>query len=212
MTELAQDFPLASKGLRHPLLWIIVAAWGLTIALLTANGLFQTHGAGVPATLPLAAALPPLLYLFAYRSLPGLRQWVAGLDLSLIVGAQTFRVIGVVFLVLWGLGQLPTVFALAAGLGDIATGIFALMVLLAVERRSVGWQGQVRLLIGVGLLDFVMAMGTAALSAQGRLLQMPGEVAPVLMQQLPMALIPAFGVPLFIILHLMAWQKLSDLR
>jgi hypothetical protein len=30
-----------------------------------------------------------------------------------------------------------------------------------------------------------------------------------LMQSLPMAMIPAFGVPLFIILHIIAWQKLK---
>jgi spore maturation protein SpmB len=83
---------------------------------------------------------------------------------------------------------------------------------LAVERKAAGWEGQARALVVVGMLDFVAAFGTAILSGQGFPLLLPGEVAPVLMQQLPMAMIPAFGVPLFIILHLMAWQKLPPRR
>jgi hypothetical protein len=39
---------------------------------------------------------------------------------------------------------------------------------------------------------------------------LPGEAPPQLMQALPMAMIPVFGVPLFIILHLMSWQKLRQ--
>lgn len=208
MTIISTTESQASRGIAHPLLWSVVLAWALAIAGATATGVFQTNGAGVPVPLPLAAVLPPFIYLLAYRTFAGLRIWVAALDLSWIVGAQTFRVIGFVFLVLWGLGELPTVFALTAGLGDLAVGIFALTVLLAVERRKDGWTRKVRVLIAVGMLDFVAAIGTAILSGQGQPLRFPGEVAPTLMQVLPMAMIPAFAVPLFIILHIVAWQKL----
>ncbi len=208
MTDQSFAHPIAGSPLRLPLLWIILAVWFAAIMSLTHAGLFLTFGKSVPFPLALAAITPLLIYLLAYRSLPALRSWVATLDLAWVVGAQTWRVIGVVFLMLWGLGELPSVFALTAGLGDLAVGIFALTVVLAVERRSSGWQKQTRTLIYVGMADFVAAFGTAILSGNGFPLKLDGEAPPLLMQALPMAMIPAFVVPLFIILHIIAWQKL----
>jgi hypothetical protein len=210
MTDHSYPSTTPSAGLRHPLVWALLSIWFLAIVAAAGQGVFMTTGAAVPFPLALAAVLPPALYLLVYRTTPALRGWVAGLDLTWIVGAQTFRVIGAVFLMLWGLGQLPTVFALTAGLGDIAVGLLALTVVLAVERRTSGWEGRVRLLVVVGMLDFVAAFGTAILSGEGFPLRLAGEAPPLLMQQLPMALIPAFGVPLFIILHLISWQKLRQ--
>jgi hypothetical protein len=210
MTDHSFPTPRTTTALWHPLVWAIVPLWLATVVALTWQGVFQIQVAGVPFALALAAVIPPLLYLLAYRLSPAVRAWVAGLDLGLITGAQTFRVIGIVFLIFWFQGQLPSVFALTAGLGDVAVGLLALAVVLAVERRSVGWEGRVRLLVIVGMLDFVAAFGTAILSGEGFPLLLAGEPLPVMMQSLPMALIPAFGVPSFMILHLMSWQKLPQ--
>jgi hypothetical protein len=209
MTDQSLTLPLAGPPLRNSLLWIILAAWFAAIMSLTQAGLFLTFGQAVPFPLAFAAITPPLIYLVAYRALPSLRAWVAALDLSWVIGAQTWRVIGVVFLMMWGLGELPTIFALTAGLGDLAVGIFALTAVLAIERRSAGWQMRARTLIYLGMADFVAAFGTAIFSGNGFPLRLAGEAPPLLMQSLPMAMIPAFGVPLFIILHIIAWQKLK---
>lgn len=206
-----RTFPTTAPmtGLRHPLPWAILALWFAGVMALAQSGFFlPARGEIVPVPLALAAAIPPLAYLGAYRAFAGLRYWVAGLDLALIVGAQTWRVIGMVFLMLWGLGQLPTVFALTAGLGDLAVGVFALTVAVAVARKAAGWQGRVRVLFFAGMADFVAAFGTAILSGAGLPLLLAGETPPLPMQALPMAMIPVFGVPLFIILHIMSVQKL----
>ena len=208
MTDISFTDGTTARGVRHPLVWGVLALWFGAVMLLTQRGVFMTEGVAVPFPLALAAILPGVIYLVSYRLSGDLRAWVASLDLSLIIGAQTFRVIGVVFLMLWGLGELPTIFALTAGLGDLAVGLLALTVVLAVERRSAGWQGKVLRLVVVGMLDFVAAFGTAIFSGAGFPLRFAGEPLPLLMQQLPMAMIPAFGVPLFIILHIIAWQRL----
>jgi hypothetical protein len=65
-------------------------------------------------------------------------------------------------------------------------------------------------LIAAGLADFVVAFATAILSNPGRLLAIPGAPAADLLEQLPVVLIPAFAVPGFVILHLIAWLKLRD--
>ncbi len=208
MTDLPHPTPTPLAGLQSPVLWTLLPLWFLTSWTLIQRGAFTTEGAALPFALASAAMLPPLVYLAAYSLLPSLRAWVASLDLALVIGAQTFRVVGAVFLMLWGLGQLPTVFALTAGLGDIAVGAFALVATLAVLRRAAGWQSRARTLVVVGLLDFIAAFATGILSGEGYPLLLAGEAPPVLIQQLPLALIPTFGVPLFIILHLIAWQKL----
>lgn len=212
MNDHTLTLPATSSPLRHPLLWVILAAWFAAIMAITHAGIFLTYGKAPPVLVALAAITPPLIYLLAHRTFPGLRAWVATLDLAWIVGAQTWRVIGVVFLMLWGLGELPTIFALTAGFGDLAVGIFALTVALAVERRSAGWQTRLRTLVIAGMADFVAAIGTAILSGNGFPLRIEGEPLPQLMQALPMAMIPAFGVPLFIILHIISWQKVREVH
>lgn len=196
---------------RSPALLIItgiVAVWFGTVFWLTTSGVFHVTGGGLPLTLIAAVAIPPLLFLLADRTIPAVRAWIAGLDLALVTAAQTWRVIGLAFLLLWGLGQLPAPFALAAGLGDVAVGAFAVLVTVQVARRSDGWRRNSSLLIVVGLLDFVGAIGSAILTDPGRLLAFEGQPTADLMEVFPMALIPAFGVPVFIILHLIAWLKL----
>jgi hypothetical protein len=200
------------KPFQTPVVWVILGVWAATIVMLARTGILQAPPGALPIPVAVAVMVPPLLYLAAYRALPGVRAWVLNLDLAWVVGGQCFRVIGVTFLFLWALGQLPTIFALVAGLGDAAVGLSALGVTLATLRRTAGWQRRARVLTLFGLLDFVAAFGTATLTGQGFPLQFPGEPLPALMQVWPLAMVPGFLVPNFIILHLMAWQKLAAQR
>ncbi len=115
----------------------------------------------------MAAVTPPLVFHIAYQTFAGLRAWVAELDLAWVVGTQTWRVIGIVFIMFWGVDELPVIFALTAGLGDLGVGVFALVTALAVSRRASGWEGSVRMLVYVGMADFVAAFGTGILSGEG---------------------------------------------
>jgi hypothetical protein len=64
----------------------------------------------------------------------------------------------------------------------------------------------------LGTLDFVLAFGTATLSGIGGPLLLAGEEPLALMQFPRMVMIPAFGVPVFVILHAIAWIKLGEVR
>ncbi len=208
------SFPMAPPHGRPLALSVaIVALWGTGILALAAQGAFVEPAATPPVRLLLAVLVPLGIFLAAHALIPALRGWVAALDPGLVVGLQTWRVLGVVFLFVWALGQLPSVFALTAGLGDVAVGVLALGVTLSVARRAPGWQGRVRILTTVGILDFVLAFATATLSGAGRPLQFVGEPLPAMMQTLPMVMIPAFGVPLFLIGHaiaLIALRRAAD--
>ncbi len=188
----------------------ILAIWFGLITFLATRGSFRAPADLPPIALLAAAVIPAIVFYGAYRTFPALRSWVHQLDLALVTATQAWRVIGVSFLFLWGLGDLPAVFAAPAGFGDLAVGLVAAFVTLQVARRTPNWKRSSYLLILFGMLDFVAAFGTAILSDASRPLALPGAPDSTLMQQFPMALIPAFAVPAFIILHLVAWLKLRN--
>ena len=63
------------------------------------------------------------------------RDFVLAADLRLMTGIQAGRFAGLGFLALYANGVLPGSFALPAGLGDMAIGVTAPWVLLALIRR-----------------------------------------------------------------------------
>ena len=81
---------------------------------------------------------------------------------SRLVLPHSFRVAGVVFLLYLALGHLPALFALPAGLGDIAAGIAAPLVALRLAqgtgRRAAMWFN------AFGLTDLVVALTLGALT------------------------------------------------
>ena len=118
------------RPLQTPAVWAVLGLWVAGIATLARNDALRADPGSLPLPVAVAVMVPPLVYLAAYRALPGLRAWVQGLDLAYVIGVQCFRVIGVMFVFLWALDRLPTIFALVAGLGDVAVGLSALGVML----------------------------------------------------------------------------------
>jgi hypothetical protein len=123
---------------------------------------------------------------------------------------QIFRVEGVTFLVAMASGQLPAVFALPAGLGDIAIGGEAVFVARNLRRGVVGRRAVWFNILG--LVDLVVALGIgfAAAPAAVRLLLVSPTTEAISL--LPLALIPATLVPLASALHLLSLRKLMVAR
>jgi hypothetical protein len=119
---------------------------------------------------------------------------------------QIFRTVGVTFLVVMALGKLPAVFALPAGLGDMAIGVEAVFIARNLRRGVVGRRAVWFNILG--LVDLVVALGigfAAAPAAVRLLLVSPSTEA---ISLLPLALIPATVVPLASALHLLSLRRL----
>ena len=179
-----------------------IALWGAFIVALGAAGMFDTAGS-LPLPILGGVAAPILLFLALFRLVNGFRDFVLSADPLLVSGLQAWRFAGFGFLALYAHGLLPALFAWPAGLGDMAIGITAPWIVRMLARRPafaatkgfVLWQV-------LGLLDFVVALGTGVLGSGAVGIVEATTTAP--MGRLPLVLIPCFLVPFFTMLHLTA--------
>ncbi len=179
---------------------IAVTAWLALTLVAGATGFFVRLPFPGPQLIFLALFAATLV---AVTAVPALRAWVDALPLRTLIGINAFRFIGITFLVLAARGQIDSVFAARAGWGDIATATLALILVAAGEPRTSRQRGLTHAWNVFGFLDLVVAVGTAtAVTLQG---STPG-VAPVL--SLPLVLIPAFVVPVFLASHVVIFRRL----
>jgi hypothetical protein len=186
---------------------LVLTAWFLLVVSLGSVGAFVAS----PGTPPIGFAIgvgAPLLLFFAWLRLSkSFRDFVLSLDLRLIAGIQAWRWAGLGFLSLYAYNVLPGIFALPAGLGDMAIGFTAPWIILRLVRQPdfatspafIRWNV-------LGILDQVVALTigtlTAALSTGAA-----GEITTAPMATLPLLLIPAFLVPVFLMLHTTALMQ-----
>jgi hypothetical protein len=112
-----------------------------------------------------------------------------------------WRLVGIVFLVLYHRGQVPGVWALPAGWGDIIIGVTAPFLAWAIARRIAGKQ-LILVWNAFGLLDLFAAIILGVLSSNGPLGILAHGATTQIMGTFPLSIVPTFGVPLFIIIHL----------
>jgi hypothetical protein len=193
---------------------VVLALWLGLVVFLGSQGAFVGKAGSPPLPLFLGFAIPLAVFFAAYFGSSIFRGFVLGADLRLLAAIQAWRWAGVGFLSLYAQGILPGLLAFPAGLGDMAIGVTAPWIVLqlvrrpsfAVSRRYVIWNV-------LGIVDFVVAlsMGTLSSGFFGDLNGLIGGVTSSPMTHLPLALIPAFMVPFFSMLHIAALLQARQL-
>jgi hypothetical protein len=191
---------------------LFFGAWGL-LALVLAPPPASLAGQDPYTLTPLIPgfAIGGIALALAFIGLsPALRRTLAAASLPALVGVQLYRVIGLQFVILAGLGQLPARFGRPAGWGDVAIGLAAPLVALALARQSRGARTAAIAWNWLGLLDLFVAVGMGT----GRLGLLFGERLPAAaaMGVFPLILVPTFAVPLAVLLHLVALRRLREGR
>jgi hypothetical protein len=190
---------------------VIVVAWsvvGWFVAALVAGalGVFRVAPGGVPVALGLAAGVPPLVAIALARRSSGFRAWARSLDLRFLTLLQTGRTVGLAFLALAAVHALPAGFAVPAGVGDVTIGLTAPFVAAFVVgragRRYLAWTA-------LGIADLVTAVTLGVLYSSGPAGVLRDTVGTELLASPPMSLIPTFGVPLALVVHILALVKLG---
>jgi len=182
----------------------LLAIWFALVFFLAVGGAFVRPPQAPPVPILLGFAVPLVVFVTAYLESGAFRTLVLGADLRLLTAIQAWRAGGLGFLALNAHGVLPGLFAWPAGLGDIAIGVTAPWVALALIRRPTFVASpQFAAWNLFGILDLIVAVSTGALSS-GFVVGLAGNVTTAPMAQLPLVLIPAYFVPLFIMFHLAA--------
>lgn len=181
-----------------------LAIWLVLVVLLGAGGAFVRPPGAPPLPILIGALAPLIAFLAAFWVVRAFRDFVLAVNLRLVTGIQAWRFAGLGFLGLYAHGLLPGLFAWPAGLGDIAIGVTAPWVVLALIRRPRFAASQPFVVWNLlGVLDLVVALGTGVLGS-GIAVGLAGEVTTGPMAQLPLVLVPGYLVPFFIMLHLAA--------
>jgi hypothetical protein len=189
----ATPAPLARPphgSLPGPATYLVLASWSGLVTAAIVTGVLAGDGAS-RLLLPAAQAIPVATVAILYRAWPRFRSYLLTLDLRLVLAAQLWRVIGVTFLFALAFGQLPAGFAVPAGIGDLATGIAALAVVLSLGNRSLT-RRRLYAFTALGVTDFLVA------NAAGLTLEPPALAA------WPLAIFPTLMIPFFAVLHLVA--------
>jgi hypothetical protein len=184
---------IKQRGTR--VLLVVLAAWGLAVAFAAEAGIYR---AIPPLILAPIIALGIAIPVVAYAMSGGFRSYIRALGLRSITAFHVWRIAAALVFFWYGENELlPQVFVQNAGIGDLAAGLFALVVLLLPESRNRYLAFHI-----FGFVDFVVAVGT------GLALFLLDDSRMAGIQTLPMALIPFYGVGISGASHIMAFDLL----
>jgi hypothetical protein len=186
----------------------VLGGWFTASAVIADHGWYHARlGHGVP-WMPVAV-VGFLGLLLALRRIPVVARALAAPGMtSRLELPHSFRAVdGVAFLLIMALGHLPALFALPAGLGDIAAGIAAPLVARKLAQgtghRTALWFN------AFGLTDLIVALTLGAVVAY-QLIHITPSGAPI--SELPLAVVPTVGVPLLIAVHITSVTALVRAR
>jgi len=186
-------------------LWFVLAFW------LGANGTFVTPRGTPPLPILIGVLTPITVFIGAFVISRAFRALVLAADLPLIASTHAWRFVGFGFLGFYALGILPGYFAWPAALGDMAIALTAPWIARALLERPKFAASKIFVAWNLfGILDFVVAVGMGAITPL--IFPSLAPAGPTPLAYLPLVLIPTYGVPMFIILHLTALLQARQQR
>lgn len=176
-----------------------VAAWGALVIAASLSGLLGALGDVFMPGFAILVAGGIIVPTVSYFALPFVRKTVDAIGHRRLTLFHIWRIpAGGLFLYYAYTGELPAVFALLAGIGDVLAGIGA----TAVMRYEATAQLLRRIHL-FGFADFIIAVGT------GLTYTLMNDPLMITLTTLPMALIPLFGVGLSGASHIIILSNLK---
>ena len=139
------------------------------------------------------------------------RQITDAAPLSAIASVQIARVMGGLFLIGWLMGRVPPEFAIPAGLGDIWAGIAGYQATRALTEGAPDARRKLARANTIGLADFALAVVLGVMTSEGMFHTLSKD-APNIINDYPLALFPAYFVPIFMGFHFIAISRLRAER
>lgn len=200
-----------SPSERRNVLWtvsLVLLIWFAIAIFLAVNGAYSVAADSLP-TIQFGLLIPVIVGLALLFSSATVARVLAAVPMQWLVGIQLYRIIGGVFVVLWLAGSIPGLFALPAGIGDVAVGVMAPFVAARYARNAGQGRNAVVWWNAFGLFDLVVALTLGLLTSPSPLQLFAFEQPNIIISGFPLILIPTFLVPLSILLHITVWIKLA---
>jgi hypothetical protein len=174
----------------------LFGGWFIVTAVIAGHGWYDTRPDQVPwLAIAVAGYLGTLISL---SRIPVVARVLRAPGMAIrLVQPHSFRIAGVLFLLYMALGHLPALFALPAGLGDIAAGIAAPLVVRRL-RRGAGRRAAIWFNV-YGLIDLATGVTIGTLAGFGLPNVTPSVAA---INELPLALVTTANVPLMVALNI----------
>jgi hypothetical protein len=183
---------------------LVLAAWAIATAVLASSGFYQPLDAHSPP--PVGIQL--LTALVILSACVGLSPTLRGLlrNQKSLIRLNVWRLEGALFLALMFTGQMPALWAIPAGMGDVLIGAAAFPV--AARLDAPGGRRRAIVFNLLGLLDLVVAVGLGITTSPGPAQVFHTTPESELLTGFPLALVPGFLVPLAFLVHFVSlWQQ-----
>ena len=186
---------------------LVLIGWlGVALAL-GMSGIYRTGADEIPK-IQYGILVPILIGAMLIMRSSGVARVIDAVPQHWLIGVQLYRALGIIFLILYGAGKMPGLFAWPAGIGDVLVGALALVVAIAYARGPEKNGDLVRAWNILGLTDLGVAVATGMITAPSPIQQFAFDLPNELVGSFPLILIPTYLVPLSVLLHLASLTKL----
>jgi len=206
---------MTTSSMKHEtqpyLLPVILAAWFLVILGLSINQFFIPERGIPPFNLLTTGVISISTFFLAYWKISQFRAYILNLDMRLLVMLHSWRTLGLGFIFLYYVEELPALFAYLAGLGDAIVAVTAVFLAYRMFTKK---NGITKKLIQrwntFGIIDFIIAVSIGVLTQTDAIFYNSSGIDSDLMTQFPFVLIPSFLVQLFTLTHIIIYLQLTN--
>lgn len=186
---------------------VTVIGWFLLTIVLASIGAYRADAWRIP-TIQYGILVPLLTGgLLTWRS-QRVARIIDAVTQQWLIGIQLYRALGAIFLILYATGKLPGLFAWPAGLGDVLVGVLAPVIAVAYARSPRKNADLVSAWNLFGLADLVIAVTAGFITTPSPFQLFAFDPTSELVTRFPLVLVPAFLVPVSVLLHLASLTKL----
>lgn len=197
---------------KHHLIAVsVIAGWFILIVSLGMSGAYSINASEAPTTLIMSFISVYSIFALSYIKFPMVKKYILNLDMRFLIMLNSWRMIGMGFIMLSMFSHLPYLFAYVAGLGDALTAVGAVFLAFKLMKRKQGVDRKTILRWNTfGLVDFVLAVSIGLLTRTDAWLMQSNGVNSDMMVLFPMVIIPGFLVQLLSLTHIIIYLQLKN--
>jgi len=196
---------------RHLIAGVLILGWLTLIMSLGLNGVYTVEFGKPPITLIISFIATYSIFTALYLGFSSVREYLLSIDMRFLIMLNSWRMLGIGFIMLNMFGHLPALFAYVAGIGDAMAAVGAVFLAFNLMKSKEGVAKRVIFNWNTfGLLDFIIAVSIGLLTRTDALLAPANGINSDLMIAFPMVLIPGFLVQLLSLSHIIIFLQLRN--